>query len=117
MCVAPTSRAASTSFFAMSGRAEGRKERVLPAVERVRLYRRGDVLFSEFGPRVSHEGVCGAYLERLRLHVFRGLPLAEIQVQRIRLCSLLLEPLDADRGVKAARVGEHDFLSFQHDSS
>src|SRR5215210_7817862 len=41
---------------------QGRKERVLPAVERVRPYCGGDVLFGELRPRVVHEGVRSADL-------------------------------------------------------
>src|SRR5215212_5923565 len=69
---------------------EGREERVFPAVQRVSHYCRGDVLLGELRPRIPHEGVCGAYLQRLRLYVLRRLSLAEIQIQRVGLRPLLL---------------------------
>src|SRR5215207_10087236 len=116
MCVAPTSLAVSTSFFAMSGRPRAVKSGYFPPYSAF-AFIAGDVLSGELRLRVPHEGVSGAYLERLRLYVLRRLPLAEVQIQRVGLRPLLLEPLDADRSVQAARVGEYDLLSFQHDPS
>ena len=78
----------------MSGR-QRREERVLPTVQGVRLYRRGNVLLDELGLRVAHEGVGRAYLQRLPPHVGGGLPLAEVEVERVGDGALLLQPLDA----------------------
>src|SRR4028118_1986631 len=51
---------------------ERSKERVLAAIEGVRLYGRGDVLVDELGPRVAHEGGGGGQTGRARRHASRA---------------------------------------------
>src|SRR4028119_1842707 len=87
-------------------------DRVLAAVECVRLYGRGAVLLDELGPCVARERVGGAYPERLVPHVVGRLPLPEVEVERVGDGALLLQPLHADRSVQSARVREHHLLAF-----
>src|SRR3712207_5266969 len=96
---------------------EGCEERVLAAVEGVGLDGRGYVLLGELCPRVTDEGVGGTYLQGLRLHVYGWLPLAEVKVESVGCGALLLEPLQAHRGIQSSRVGEHHLLSVQHVAS
>ncbi len=88
-------------------------EQILAFVERVRPEHRVDVLAHEFLAQILDEDVLRLDAEEQRL-VARGLELlalAEVGREGDDLAAIGgLQPLENDRGVEPARIGEHDFL-------
>ncbi len=88
-------------------------EQVLPLVERVGAEHREHVVADELLAQVLDEDVAGLDAEQQRL-LARGrelLALAEVGGEGDDLAAIGgLQPLQDDRGVEPAGIGEHDFV-------
>ena len=89
---------------------DGRPEEVLAFVDRVGAHHREDEVLGEFGLEVVDVDLARAGGQRLLLQALELLRLADVGRERDDFGPIiLLEPLQNDRGVQAARICQYDF--------
>ena len=98
-------------LFRDQGAGDRGAEEIEPLIPRIGAKHRENVVPDEFLAQILDKNMLGLYAEQNRLLAcrFQFLALAEIGSKGYDLAAISgLQPFENDRGVEAARIGEHD---------